>query len=67
VPLLVEVTRGGQNWLLRSRSHRVVLSLGALRRLRDLPGAAGTVFRCSVPAGSARRPGGGYRRQSAGA
>ncbi|MBK6899118.1 MAG: DNA polymerase III subunit alpha [bacterium] len=67
IPLLVEVARGGQSWLLRSRSHRVALSLGALRRLRDLPGAAGIVFRCSVPAGSARRAGGGFRRQTAGA
>jgi len=55
VPLLVEVCRSERTWLLRSRSRRVYLTLEALRRLRDLPGAAGTSLRCSVPSPPPRR------------
>ena len=65
VPLLVEVSRGGRTWLLRSRSRRVRLSLTTLRRLRELPGAAGTSLRCSVPSAPPQRRNGGFRQFSA--
>ena len=63
VPLVVEVTREGRQWLMRSRSRRVLLSLSALRLLRDLPGLTGLHLRCSVPAAPPRRGRGAFRQQ----
>ncbi|HPF35899.1 MAG TPA: DNA polymerase III subunit alpha [Candidatus Krumholzibacteria bacterium] len=66
VPLIVEATRGGRTWLLRSRSRRVALSLDALRRLRVLPGLTDLRLRCGIPAAPPRKSfGGGFRQQAA--
>lgn len=49
VALLVAARRQGREWLLRGAVGRVAPSLGVLRRLRGLPGHAGTVLRCAPP------------------
>ena len=67
VSLLVEVARGGQRWLLRSRSRQVSLSLSTLRRMRGLAGIASIRIRCGLPAPEPQRRNGGFRRRSANA
>ena len=67
VPLLVEVSRAGKRWLLRSRTRQVVLSLHTLRRMRDLPGVETIRIRCSLPAPEPQRRNGGFRKRTAGA
>jgi len=67
VSLLVEVARGEQRWLLRSRSRQVSLSLSTLRRMRGLSGVASIRIRCGLPAPEPQRRSGGFRRRSANA
>jgi len=50
VPVMVDASRGGRNWLLRSRSHRVRLSLETLRRMRRLSGLQSVSLECALPA-----------------
>jgi len=67
VPLLVEASRGGRRWLLRSRSRQVVLSLHTLRRMRDLPGVEAIRIRCGLPAPEPQRRRQAFRKRTAGA
>ena len=64
VPLLVSLRRQGQEWLLRSESQRIRLTLAALRDLRQLPGAGAVALRCQLPAPPPRRENGFQRRPS---
>jgi DNA polymerase III subunit alpha len=50
IPLVVEATTGGRQWLMRSQGRDIGMSLPILRVLRRMPGCKGIKLRCSVPA-----------------
>ena len=50
VPLVVEVKRDGRTWLLKSGGRQLALTLGSLRRLRQVPGVNGIYLRVNLPA-----------------
>ncbi len=50
VPLLVDTSRGGRNWLLRSSGRSLRLTLASLRALRTIAGVEAIQLRVAVPA-----------------
>ncbi len=50
IPVIVEVQRGDRTWLLQSGGNSLALTLDCLRRLRQVPGAAGLRLRVVLPA-----------------
>jgi DNA polymerase III alpha subunit len=49
VPLLVDTSRNGRSWLLRSSGRSLDLSLAALRDLRAVPGLEAVRLRVAIP------------------
>lgn len=49
VPLLVDTSRNGRSWLLRSSGRSLDLSLASLRALRTIPGLVGVRLRVAIP------------------
>jgi len=50
IALVIETEREGRTWLLRSGGKSIALTLGSLRQLRMVPGAAGLRLRATLPA-----------------
>ncbi|MFO7652531.1 MAG: DNA polymerase III subunit alpha [Candidatus Krumholzibacteriia bacterium] len=49
VPLVVDTSRAGRSWLLRSSGRHLALTLDSLRRLREVPGVRSVRLRVTLP------------------